>query len=130
MRCKESLRLLFVIFLGRIDKWKLEMLLVDVQTGFIRVGIIKTEGYERVDDFLDQTLIDDASVSLIFNQSKNRACKFRLLLLDWNEEIVFPLHESELKEVGVISVILSDHHGSCLQCRRDKRLCGPHRVPS
>jgi hypothetical protein len=129
VRRKEGLRLLFVIFLGRIDKWKLEMLLVDVQTRFVCVGIIKTERYERVDDFLDKTLINDASVSLILNQSKNRAGKFRLLLLDGNEEVVFPLYQSELEKVGV-SVFSSDDHGSCLQCRRDKRLCGPHRVPS
>lgn len=50
------------------------MFLVDVQTRLVCVGIIKTQRYKRVNDFFDKTLINDASVSLIFNQSKNRAC--------------------------------------------------------
>ena len=67
MRCKEGLCLLFVIFLGCIDKRKLEVLLVEVQTLFVDISSIKTERYVRIEDFLDKILINDTSVSLFLN---------------------------------------------------------------
>jgi len=67
VRCKEGLRLLFVIFLGCIDKRKLEVLLVEVQTLFVDISSIQTERYVRIDDFLDKILINDTSVSLFLN---------------------------------------------------------------
>jgi len=58
---------LFVIFLGCIDKRKLEVLLVEVQTLFVDISSIKTERYVRIEDFLDKILINDTSVSLFLN---------------------------------------------------------------
>jgi hypothetical protein len=72
------------------------MLLINVETGFVGIGIIKPERDERIHDLLDKTLIDCVTISLLFDKAKNSAGQFGMLLLYRNKQIILPLYQSKL----------------------------------
>jgi len=72
------------------------VLFVDIEAFLVRVCVVKPEGDERINDALDETLVDYFSVSLILDQAEDGAGEFSLFLLDRNEEVVFPLNKGQL----------------------------------
>lgn len=72
------------------------MLLVDVQTCFVGIGVVQPKRDQRVHDFLHEALIDSIAVSLLFDKTEDGTSKFGVLLLDRYEKVVSPLDEREL----------------------------------
>jgi hypothetical protein len=58
------------------------MFFVIVEGGLVQVAFVDTKGNKRVDDFLDQTLINGLVVPLSLDEAQDRASELCLLSLD------------------------------------------------
>lgn len=65
---------------------------------FQNVALIQTERDKGIDDLLDQSLVNGLAISLSLDKSENSARKLLVLRLDVEEELRFPLNQSELEE--------------------------------
>jgi hypothetical protein len=72
------------------------MLLVDIETGFVGVGFVKTERDKGVDDLFNKALIYWVAVPLMLDKAQDGASEFRMPALYMEEKVLFPLHERKL----------------------------------
>ena len=93
---EEGLRLLTVVLLGGIQEGCFEVLLVDLIRDLVDIAFIQTEGHERIDNFLDQPLVNSVTISLSLDQAQDSSREFLVLSLNMQKEIGLPLHQSEL----------------------------------
>lgn len=72
---KELVGLFAVVFLSHVKERYLKVLLVNFVGHLVNITLVKTERNERINDFLDQTLIDCVAISLPLDQTKNSVCQ-------------------------------------------------------
>ena len=74
------------------------MVLVDIKTFLVWIGVVDTEEDERADNLFDERFVDVFAVALSFYQTEHGAGEFGAFLLDWEEEVCFPSAEGKLQE--------------------------------
>ena len=71
------------------------MVLVDIKTFLVWVGVVDTEGDKRPDNLFDEPFVDAFALALALDQTEYGAGEFGL---DWEEELCFPSAEGKLQE--------------------------------
>ena len=62
--CKKRLRFLLIVLFGCLKERGLQVLLVNIEGGFVDVGFVQAKRDEGIDNFLDKTLIDGLAIPL------------------------------------------------------------------